>query len=108
MKENKNIIIEKCAQRIETYNFSLEINSHIGIPDAFYALQEAAKKVRELQKRDINLPPLIEIHKCPKTTETSSKMHFVVSPPEGKPFHFLLIEGEKVKCNFCPECGCPV
>ena len=42
-------VVEMCAKRIEAYAFSLEVQTHIGLPDPLLALEKAAQKVRELK-----------------------------------------------------------
>lgn len=40
--------VEKCAERLEAYALSLELQMHIGLPDPITALHNGARKIREL------------------------------------------------------------
>lgn len=41
-------LAERCAGRLETYAFSLELRRHMGLPDPVFAINEAATKLRAL------------------------------------------------------------
>ena len=43
-----DLIVERCAKRIEAYALSLELQRHIGLPGPIIALEAAAQKIREL------------------------------------------------------------